>query len=42
MKGRIEDGADVIALERVDVVMKDGVVFKRDGLVLGRRAAGIR
>lgn len=28
-------------LERVDFVMKDGVVFKRDGQVVGRSAAGV-
>jgi len=34
--------ADVTALERVDFVMKDGAVFKQDGRVVGRSAAGIR
>jgi imidazolonepropionase-like amidohydrolase len=31
----------IAELERVDFVMKDGVVFKRDGQVLGRSAASI-
>jgi imidazolonepropionase-like amidohydrolase len=31
---------DIALLERVDFVMKDGVVFKRDGQVAGRSAAG--
>jgi imidazolonepropionase-like amidohydrolase len=30
----------IALLERVDFVMKDGVVFKRDGQVVGRSAAG--
>jgi imidazolonepropionase-like amidohydrolase len=29
------------ALETVEFVMKDGVVFKRDGQVVGRSAAGV-
>jgi imidazolonepropionase-like amidohydrolase len=32
---------NVALLERVDFVMKDGVVFKRDGQVVGRSAAGV-
>ena len=36
------DPLQIIALlERVDFVMKDGVVFKRDGQVVGRSAAGV-
>jgi len=31
----------IALLEHVDFVMKDGVVFKRDGQVLGRSAAGV-
>jgi imidazolonepropionase-like amidohydrolase len=31
----------IALLEHVDFVMKDGVVFKRDGLVVGRSAAGV-
>ena len=32
---------NVALLEHVDFVMKDGVVFKRDGQVVGRSAAGV-
>jgi imidazolonepropionase-like amidohydrolase len=32
---------NIQVLERVDFVMKDGKVFKRDGQVLGRSAAGV-
>jgi imidazolonepropionase-like amidohydrolase len=31
---------NIATLERVDFVMKGGVVFKRDGQVVGRSAAG--
>jgi imidazolonepropionase-like amidohydrolase len=31
----------IALLEHVDFVMKDGVVFKRDGQVVGRSAAGV-
>jgi imidazolonepropionase-like amidohydrolase len=34
--------ADITLLERVDFVMKGGTVFKQDGKVLGRSAAGAR
>jgi len=34
--------ADITTLERVDFVMKGGVVFKQDGRVQARSAAGIR
>lgn len=33
--------ADITLLERVDFVMKDGSVFKQDGRVQGRSAAGV-
>lgn len=33
--------ADITLLERVDFVMKGGAVFKQDGRVLGRSAAGV-
>ena len=33
--------ADITVLERADFVMKGGAVFKQDGRVLGRSAAGI-
>ena len=33
--------ADISVLERVDFVMRGGMVFKRDGEVLGRSAAGV-
>jgi imidazolonepropionase-like amidohydrolase len=33
--------ADITLLERVDFVMKDGVVFKQDGRVVGRGSAGL-
>jgi imidazolonepropionase-like amidohydrolase len=32
---------DITTLERVEFVMKDGKVFKREGQVLGRSAAGV-
>ena len=32
---------NIAQLEHVDFVMKDGVVFKRDGQVLGRSAAAV-
>jgi imidazolonepropionase-like amidohydrolase len=31
----------ITVLEHVDFVMKDGVVFKRDGQVVGRSAVGV-
>jgi imidazolonepropionase-like amidohydrolase len=34
--------AKIELLERVDFVMKDGLIYKREGQVVGRSAAGVQ